>query len=148
MRRIKSIPIAVTAVALSAGAVLGYAALPAASTPGLTNATEHSGRTVPARPAAVDTAPTVTDDEAVNATGPEAEDAAAPEAEDAPDAATHGTSVSEVAKAPDSTPDDNHGADVSAAAKVNHGQEVSAAHKPGDAGKPADAGKPEKPGHP
>ncbi len=67
---------------------------------------------------------------------------------DLPDAATHGADVSTVATSDDPTPDTNRGADVSAAAKDNHGQIVAASHKPAEVGKPDNAGKPEGAGQP
>jgi hypothetical protein len=144
MNRLKSIPVAIAAVALSAGAALGYAALPAASTPGLETASEAAGHVVPARPAehgpTTDIAPAV-----------EPADAAVPPED------THGFDVSTIAKADDLTPETNHGADVSAVAKDNHGQETAAsrdagkpdgAGKPDSAGKPDGAGRPDEPGQP
>ena len=74
-------------------------------------------------------------------------DAAAPQA-DLPDAAGHGAEVSGVATSDDPTPDTNKGADVSAAAKDNHGQETAADHRPADAGQPEDAGAPDGAGQP
>jgi hypothetical protein len=56
--------------------------------------------------------------------------------------------VSAVANGDDTTPDTNHGADVSAVARDNHGQATAAQHRPADAGKPASAGKPEGAGKP
>ena len=67
---------------------------------------------------------------------------------DPPDAATHGADVSTVATSEDPTPDTNRGADVSAAAKDNHGQAVAASHTPAEVGKPEHAGKPEGAGRP
>ena len=58
-----------------------------------------------------------------------------------PDAANHGDAVSAVAHAPDPTHETNHGADVSAAAKANHGHDGAAGHGPGHHGKPAKPGK-------
>ena len=52
MPRLKSIPVAIGAVVLSAGTVFGFAALPEAAGPGLTKASDAANRTVPARPAA------------------------------------------------------------------------------------------------
>jgi hypothetical protein len=136
MTRMKSLLIAIAVTAISATAVLGYAALPTASGPGLDKATEASGRTVPARPAQ-DAQTTTTQSELTT-------DAAA----DLPEAAAHGDAVSTVAAGDDTTPDTNHGADVSAVARDNHGQEIAATHKPADAGKPEGAGQPDDPGQP
>jgi hypothetical protein len=130
MTRLKSLPVALAAVALSAGAVLGYAALPTASQPGLDRASEAAKRVVPARPV---------QDAAIPAAVP----LVAPAAED-----THGSDVSTVATGDDPTPDSNRGADVSAAARANHGQEVAASHRPEDAGPPEDTGKPDDAGAP
>ena len=143
MTRLKTIPLAVAAIVVSAGAVLGFAALPAASGPGLDGAGEAAGRSLPARPESND-AP-----DAAPAADPEANDAPdVPEAADLPDAASHGAAVSTVATGEDPTPDTNKGADVSAVARDNHGQTVAGAHKPDAAGKPADAGKPDDTGKP
>ena len=48
----------------------------------------------------------------------------------------------------DTTPDTNHGADVSAVARDNHGQATAAQHRPANAGKPDGAGKPANAGKP
>jgi hypothetical protein len=107
--------------------------LPSAATDELEKASDASGRTVPARPAALP--------------APAAQDAET-EAVTLPDAASHGTDVSTVATGEDATPDTNRGADVSAAAKDNHGQSVAASHRPATAGKPEGAGQPEDVGKP
>jgi hypothetical protein len=131
MARFRSIAIAFVALTLSAGAAFAFTALPEAAGPGLEQATEMSGKTVPARPAelpgAVDIQVTV---------------------EDLPDAAQHGVDVSTVATGDDPTPDTNRGEDVSPVAKDNHGQSTAAEHVPADAGKPDGAGKPEGAGQP
>ncbi len=145
MTRLKTIPVAVAGLLLSAGAVLGFTTMPDAATKGLTNATEKSGQTVPARPATVG-APAPAAPDADTAAEDETTDDVA--LDDAPPAGTHGAAVSAVAKADDTTPDTNHGADVSAVAKANHGQATAVAHRPAHAGKPADAGKPAKPEKP
>lgn len=135
MTRFRAPAIAIAAVAISAGTALAFSALPDAATNGLENAMEKSGRTtLPARPVEL---PTVVDTTQLDAA-----------AADLPDAAAHGVDVSTVATADDPTPDTNRGADVSAAAKDNHGQETAAEHRPADAGPPADAGKPEGAGQP
>jgi hypothetical protein len=120
-------------VAISAGTALAFSALPDAASSGLENAAKKSDRTLPARPAEL---PTVVDTTQLDT------------AEDLPDAAAHGVDVSTVATSDDPTPETNRGADVSAAAKDNHGQETAAEHRPADAGKPAGAGKPEGAGQP
>ena len=107
MSRLKTIPVAIAGLFLSAGAVFGFAAMPDAATRGLTNATEKSGHTVPARPATVDAPAAAAPDANATAADETTEDAAA---EDAPPADTHGAAVSVVAKAEDTTPDTNHGA--------------------------------------
>jgi hypothetical protein len=134
MTRLRSVPIAVGVLALSAGVVAAFNALPEAATTGLEKAGAASGGTLPARPAELPTTPRV-----------QAEDL---EAVDLPDAATHGAAVSIVATSDDPTPDTNHGADVSAVAKDNHGQAVAADKKSEGAGKPEGAGRPEVPGVP
>jgi hypothetical protein len=148
MRRLKSIPLAIGALALAAGAVAAFSTMPEAAAPGLQKASDASGKTVPVRavPAAVPPA-------APAAEPAEATDVDAPPA-GLPDAASHGAAVSAAAQAEDTTPDTNHGADVSVVARDNHGQTTAAAHRPAtagtpaDAGKPVDPGKPEKPGRP
>ena len=135
MTRLKTIPLAITAVLLTAGAALGFATMPDAATKGIDKATSASGHAVPVRDV---TPPATVPDGDANAATDEntTEDTTA----DAPKTGTHGADVSAVAKAPDTTPDTNHGADVSAVAKANHGQTVAADHRPTDAGKPADPG--------
>ena len=139
MTRFRSPAIAIAALAISAGTALAFSALPDAATNGLENAMEKSGRTLPARPVELPTAVDVTQLDA---------------AADLPDAAAHGVDVSTVATSDDPTPDTNRGADVSAAAKDNHGQATAEEHRPADAGvpagagKPAGAGQPEDPGQP
>ena len=141
MTRLKTIPMALGGLALSAGAVFGFATMPSTATHGLENATEKSGHTLPARPATVLAHPDLDvpgDAENEDATEATDKDETTP---DAPKAGTHGTDVSAVARAADTTPDTNHGADVSAVAKANHGQAISATHRPATAGKPTGAGK-------
>jgi hypothetical protein len=139
MQKLRTIPLAVAVLALSGGATLAFSTLPDASAPGLAKATEASGAAVPRRPADEHVTPAT-----VEATDETSE---APDA-DAPDAASHGAAVSAVATADDATPDTNHGADVSAVARDNHGQTVAAGQRPVDAGKPADPGKPDDAGKP
>jgi hypothetical protein len=132
MRRLRSAPVAILAILVSAG-VAAAVSLPAAASAGLAIAAQHSGRTVPAVP---------------TTTGSSLAPSADPAAAELPDAAAHGAAVAAVAQGDDPTPDTNRGADVSAAARQNHGQAVAASHKPADAGKPvdvppADAGKPD-----
>lgn len=134
MTRFRAPAIAIAAVAISAGTALAFSALPEAASNGLDNAREKSGRTLPARPVELPTNVNVTQLDAA--------------AEDLPDAAAHGVDVSTVATGDDPTPDTNRGADVSAAAKDNHGQETATEHRPADAGPPAGAGKPEGAGQP
>src|SRR6185436_20036856 len=135
MRRLRSVPVAIVAVLVSAGIVAAFSTPPAASN-GLAVAKQHSGRTVPAFPTTIAAGAADTAADAVTVTATAA-------AADLPDAASHGAAVSAVAKADDTTPDTNHGADVSAVAKQNHGQTTAATHRPADAGKPADAGAPD-----
>lgn len=139
MTRFRAPAIALTALAISAGTAFAFSVLPDAASNGLENATEKSGRTVPARPAEL---PTVVDTQIEAAT------------EDLPDAAGHGVDVSTVATSDDPTPDTNRGADVSTVARDNNGAAARAEHKPADAGppdgagKPAGAGQPDDPGKP
>jgi len=80
MTRLKTIPVAVAALLLSAGAVFGFATLPAAATKGLDNATEKSGHTVPARPATVNAPPAAVPDTNAADEDADSEDAAAEDA--------------------------------------------------------------------
>jgi hypothetical protein len=132
MTRFGATAIALVVLALSAGAAFAFTTLPGAASTGIENATEMSGRTIPARPAEL---PTSVDTQV---------DVSA----DLPDAAGHGVDVSTVATSDDPTPDSNRGTDVSAAARDNHGQATAAEHVPADAGPPADAGAPEGAGKP
>jgi hypothetical protein len=155
MKRFRSVAIAVTALALSAGAVFAFTDVPQQAVDALAAASGLAGRQLPAHPA---TLPEAADD---HASGVDTLDVAA----DLPDAASHGSDVSAVATADDPTPDTNKGADVSAAAKDNAGQTKAAEHrpaavppvdtgapegagKPDGAGMPADAGQPADPGAP
>jgi hypothetical protein len=137
MTRLKSVPLAIGALVLAAGTVAAFAAMPDAAGPGLQKASDAAGKTVPVRAVPVD----------VPAVAPAVEPADAPPA-DLPDAAAHGAIVSAAARADDTTPDTNHGADVSVVARDNAGQDAVAAHKPSTAGKPDGAGQPEDPGKP
>ena len=136
MTRLKSVPLAIGGLVLAAGTVAAFTALPDAAGPGLQKASGASGKTVPVRAVADDVPPAA----------PVFEPADAPA--DLPDAASHGVAVSAAAQAEDTTPDTNHGADVSAVARDNHGQATAAANKPATAGKPADVGKPDGAGRP
>ena len=136
MTRLKSVPIAIGGLVLAAGTVAAFTALPDAAAPGLQKASDASGKTVPVRAVPADVPPAA----------PILEPADAPA--DLPDAATHGAAVSAAAQAEDTTPDTNHGADVSLVARDNAGQDAVSAHKPATAGKPADVGKPDDAGRP
>jgi hypothetical protein len=138
MTRLKSIPFAIAGLVVLAGTAAAFAALPEASTHGIRTATDASGKTVPVRAVPVE-APAVQ--------APAVEAPAADPAE-GPRAGTHGLDVSTVAKADDTTPDTNHGADVSAVARDNAGQAIAKTHRPAGASKPADPGKPADPQHP
>jgi len=147
MTRLKILPLAAATLVVSAGAALGFSALPSAAGPGLERASDAADRNLPARPTSIelpdqapDTAPAVETEQV--------------DAAELPDAASHGAAVSEFATGEDPTPDTNFGADVSAVARDNHGQQTADTHKPADAGKPdgagqpADPGKPDEPGRP
>jgi hypothetical protein len=136
VNKFKTIPVAIAGLLLSAGAVFGFASMPGASTAGLDTATTASGQAVPARPATVDAPPAVEPDT-------DTTDGDAADGDTGPSAGTHGAAVSAVATAEDTTPDTNHGADVSAVAKANAGQTIAGTHRPSDAGKPTNPGKPE-----
>jgi hypothetical protein len=134
MTRIRSIAIAGAALALSATVVAAFSDLPDPASDGLEKAMDASGKTsLPARPADPPGHTALSEDVTVA---------------DLPDAASHGADVSTVARDDDPTPDTNRGADVSAAAKDNHGQDVAAEHRPANAGAPADGGAPDGAGKP
>jgi hypothetical protein len=135
MTRLKSVPLAIGGLVLAAGTVAAFTAMPDVAVPGLQKASDASGKTVPVRAAPADVPP-----------APAAEPADAPA--DLPDAASHGAAVAAAARAEDTTPDTNHGADVSTVARDNHGQATAAQRKPVTAGKPDVAGQPEDPGKP
>jgi len=135
MKRL-AIPFAAGVLAVTTGAVLAFNPLPDEAGPGLERAAEHAGRTLPARPADLPNGALATVQAVLKA------------AADGAEAAAHGAAVSAAAKAEDTTPDTNHGADVSAVAKDNHGQATAAEHKPDGVGKPDGAGKPDEPGVP
>ena len=138
MIRLKSIPLAIGGLIVLAGTAAAFAALPQASTHGITTATDHSGKSVPVRAVPAD-AP------AVQAP---AVDAPAADPAGGPPAGAHGLDVSTVAKGDDTTPDTNHGADVSAVARDNAGQAIAKTHRPAAAGKPDGVGKPDDVGKP
>lgn len=131
MSRFKAIPVAITAVALSAGVAFAYKALPDAAATGLETATEASERTVPARP------------DPIEHTAPDANTAVDGADVDLPDAAAHGADVSAAATGDDPTPETNRGADVSKVARDNAGAAAVGEHKPADAGRPDDPGPPD-----
>jgi hypothetical protein len=135
MTRLRSFPVAILAIFVSAGVVAAFT-IPAAASNGLATASQHSGKTLPAVPTTTDVtvAPTA--------------DAPAAVPAELPDAASHGAAVAAVAQADDTTPDTNHGADVSAVALQNSGQTIAATHRPAAAGKPAVVGKPANVGKP
>jgi len=114
LRRFRAVLVALAALAISAGGVFAARAMPPAAQTGLDRATEASGRAVPVGPA-VEQAPVI---EAPQATGEPGGEA--------PEADSHGTTVSEAAHA--ETPDGyrNHGAYVSEVARQNRGQERAA----------------------
>jgi hypothetical protein len=146
MTRVRSTAIALVALALSAGAAFAFTTLPDAASQSIDEATEMSGRTIPARPAApagppADVPPVDLPDAVVQSQLDVA-------AEDLPDAAQHGVDVSTVARGDDPTPDTNRGADVSEAARDNAGQATAADKRPENAGPQADAGKPDGAGKP
>ena len=145
IRRFRAVFVALTALAISAGAVFAARALPPAAQAGLDRAADASGRTVPARTAPAE------QPEAPATEGPEIEEPGTqepgsdkPENEEpeAPDeggaAESHGAIVSAAAQA--DTPDGyrNHGAYVSEVARQNKGRERSAEARSG-LEKPANA---------
>jgi hypothetical protein len=132
MSRFKAIPVAITAVALSAGVAFAHKALPDAAATGLETATKAAERTVPARPDPIEhTAP------ADATTAVDAADV------DRPDAAAHGADMSAAATGDDPTPETNRGADVSKVARDNAGAAAVEEHKPANAGQPDDPGLPD-----
>jgi hypothetical protein len=141
MTRLKIIPLAAAALVVSAGVALGFNAMPSAADDGLDRASDAADRDLPARPTSIDLPDQAPDTAPVTET--EQVDPAL-----LPDAASHGSDVSTFATGEDPTPDTNFGADVSAVARDNHGQETADTHRPADAGKPAVAGKPDGAGQP
>jgi hypothetical protein len=141
VRRSRSIAIALSALALSAGAVAAFNELPEAASNGFDRATEVTERSLPARPDEPAGPPTDVPPVELPAAVDQTQVEVA--AEDLPGAAQHGQDISTVAKGDDPTPDTNRGADVSAAARDNHGQETAAEKRPESAGPPADAGAPD-----
>ncbi len=141
MTRFRSIAIAVTALALSTGAVFAFSDLPGQALDALGPATEHAGRDLPARP---ETLPVAADER----TGVATETSVELTAEDLPDAASHGAAVSDAAKPADLPADSDHGKAVSEVARDNNGAAAVEEHKPADAGTPDSAGKPADPGPP
>jgi hypothetical protein len=138
MTRFRSLAIALTALALSAGAAFAFTAMPDPAVDALEAASQHADRALPARPVALPIpADTHVSDGAIE-----------PTAADLPDAASHGAAVSEAAKPDDPPAGSDHGAAVREVARDNHGTATAAEHTPADAGKPADAGRPEDPGPP
>ena len=113
MRRIRSLLIALVALALSAGAVLADRSMPSAASKGLGIAATTSGKLVPVRT----DAPTV----GTNEQGNDANAGTHPD--------NHGKTVSEAAHATTPTGFDNHGAYVSSIAKQNAGQTTAASHR-------------------
>jgi hypothetical protein len=141
MTRLKTLPLAAAALVVTAGVALGFSALPSAAETSLDRASEAAGRDLPARPNSIAPPDQAPDVAPVIETGPL-------DPADLPDAANHGSEVSAVATGDDPTPDTNFGADVSAVARDNHGQETADRHKPAEAGRPDEAGKPDEPGPP
>jgi hypothetical protein len=141
MTRFRSLAIAITALALSAGATFAFTDLPEQALDALDVASGHAGRDLPARPA---TLPTPADTHSSVAADSQVDLAA----EDLPEAADHGAAVSDAAKPDEPPADSDHGKTVSEIARDNHGTATAAEHKPADAGKPDNAGKPDDPGRP
>jgi hypothetical protein len=114
MHRIRSLFVALAALAVTAGLVTAHA-MPAASNGGLDTARQASGKQVPLGVGAG-----ASHDNTTNV---------APDTAGAPPAGTHGADVSAAAKAPTPAGDwANHGAYVSSIAQ-GWGQTTSAAHK-------------------
>jgi hypothetical protein len=141
MTRFRSLAVALTALALSAGATFAFTDLPDQALEALGGASGQADRTLPARPA---TLPVPADTHAGSAIDSEVDVAA----EDLPEAADHGAAVSDAAKPDDPPAGSEHGKTVSEVARDNHGTATAAEHKPSDAGKPDNAGKPQDPGPP
>jgi hypothetical protein len=119
-RHFRGIFVALVALALSAGVVLGWNGPKEAASNGLATAAAASGQTLPAR---ADEQPTAGTDEET-----ETPDANAPETDSADAGSdTHGALVSQAAEmdTPQSFVDAglNHGAFVSCVARMNHGHE-------------------------
>ena len=141
MTRLRSFAIAITALALSAGAVFAFTELPDQALEALTAASGHADRALPARPATLPVPADAHDNVAADIQSDLA-------AEDLPVAADHGAAVSEAAKPAEPPAQSDHGKTVSEVARDNHGAAAVEEHKPADAGKPETAGRPDDPGPP
>jgi hypothetical protein len=124
VRRIRSLLIALVVLALSASAVFAFRALPSAATGGLDTAGAAAGTTVPVRPDSLLVARS--QDRAEPDQGAD-EDTGVSEQATHPD--NHGADVSEAART--ATPDGiaNHGVYVSSFALDNAGQAAATEHR-------------------
>jgi hypothetical protein len=124
VRRIRSLIIALALLALSASAVLAFRPLPSAATDGLTTAGAAAGMTVPVRPDALP------DSRSLDRAEPDDVTDAAPGAGAQvthPD--NHGADVSDAARATTPGGFANHGEYVSSVALENAGQAAAEQHR-------------------
>jgi hypothetical protein len=151
VRRMRSLLIALVLLALSASAVFAFRPLPSAATDGLATAGDAAGMTVPVRPDALPGSSRNQDraepDAAANA------DSATGEQTTHPD--NHGADVSEAARATTPGGFANHGAYVSSIALDNAGQAAAKEHRqtptlpaPAQAAPAPDVPTPDVPGPP
>ena len=132
MRRIRSLLIALVALALSAGAVSAFRSLPSAAADGLATAGAAAGMTVPARPDAVPTTRNqdrAEPDEDASASPDGSAAAAASVSAQATHPDNHGAAVSEAARTTTPAGFSNHGAYVSSIALDNAGQATAKEHR-------------------
>src|SRR3954453_8992457 len=103
MKRLKTVPMAIGAMALAAGTVAAFSTLPDAAGPGLQKASDASGKTAPERAIP----------DGVPPPSPAVEPAVVEPAVALPDAGSHGATFSAASRAEYPTPDTNYGADLS-----------------------------------
>jgi hypothetical protein len=132
VRRIRSLLIALVALALSAGAVSAFRSLPSAAADGLATAGAAAGMTVPARPDAVPATRNQDRAEPDEDTGESSDESTAAAADVSAQAThpdNHGAAVSEAARTTTPGGFSNHGAYVSSIALDNAGQATAKEHR-------------------
>jgi hypothetical protein len=124
VRRIRSLIIALVLLALSASAVFAFRPLPSAATDGLATAGAAAGMTVPVRPDALP------DSRSIDRAEPDEVTGAATDAEaQATHPDNHGADVSDAARATTPAGFANHGEYVSSVALENAGQAAAEQHR-------------------